>query len=446
MYVCGPTVYDVAPPRPRPVLPGLRRPPPLSRLHRAARSPTSPTSPTSTTRSSTGPPTAGRRPSPSCTASLRGRVVGGHGRARRAAARRDPPRHRLRRPMVDLVAELVDRGVAYETADGVYLSVTGRPRLRPPGPPAPRLPAGRGPGRGRRGEALAPRLRAVEEGQAGRADLGVALGAGPARAGTPSAWSCPSTCWATASTSTAAAIDLIFPHHENERAQAVAVGRDFARHWVHNGWVTDGRREDVQVPGQLHLPRRPAGAERRPRLPAAGAAVPLPLADRGHPGHGGRRRGGPGPAGRAGPPLRAGRPAGRRPGGRLRPTASGTAIDAEAVARFRDRMDDDLDTPGRPGRRVRPGPPGQRRGRRRRRRRGAARSARTAGLLCAALGLPLRAGSEAEVDAATAELVRRRDEARAARDWARADALRGRAGGAGWVVEDGPEGTRIRRQ
>ena len=31
--------------------------------------------------------------------------------------------------------------------------------------------------------------------------------------------------------------DLAFPHHENERAQAVADGRDFARHWVHNGWV-----------------------------------------------------------------------------------------------------------------------------------------------------------------------------------------------------------------
>src|SRR5207248_5695529 len=31
--------------------------------------------------------------------------------------------------------------------------------------------------------------------------------------------------------------DLAFPHHENERAQAVALGREFARHWVHNGFV-----------------------------------------------------------------------------------------------------------------------------------------------------------------------------------------------------------------
>jgi len=33
--------------------------------------------------------------------------------------------------------------------------------------------------------------------------------------------------------------DLIFPHHENERAQAIcAYGGDFARYWVHNGFVT----------------------------------------------------------------------------------------------------------------------------------------------------------------------------------------------------------------
>ncbi|MBW5421042.1 cysteine--tRNA ligase [Streptomyces sp. BG9H] len=33
-------------------------------------------------------------------------------------------------------------------------------------------------------------------------------------------------------------IDLIFPHHENEIAQAKAFGDAFARFWVHNGWVT----------------------------------------------------------------------------------------------------------------------------------------------------------------------------------------------------------------
>ena len=33
--------------------------------------------------------------------------------------------------------------------------------------------------------------------------------------------------------------DLLFPHHENERAQSIcANGGDFARYWVHNGFVT----------------------------------------------------------------------------------------------------------------------------------------------------------------------------------------------------------------
>ncbi len=34
--------------------------------------------------------------------------------------------------------------------------------------------------------------------------------------------------------------DLRFPHHENERAQAVAAGHVFATHWAHNGWVMVG--------------------------------------------------------------------------------------------------------------------------------------------------------------------------------------------------------------
>ncbi|MEU6083859.1 cysteine--tRNA ligase [Streptomyces sp. NPDC047108] len=33
-------------------------------------------------------------------------------------------------------------------------------------------------------------------------------------------------------------VDLVFPHHENEIAQAKAYGDDFAAYWVHNGWVT----------------------------------------------------------------------------------------------------------------------------------------------------------------------------------------------------------------
>ena len=35
-------------------------------------------------------------------------------------------------------------------------------------------------------------------------------------------------------------MDLVFPHHENEIAQACAAGDGFARYWLHNGWVTMG--------------------------------------------------------------------------------------------------------------------------------------------------------------------------------------------------------------
>jgi cysteinyl-tRNA synthetase len=35
-------------------------------------------------------------------------------------------------------------------------------------------------------------------------------------------------------------LDLVFPHHENEIAQARAAGDGFANFWLHNGWVTMG--------------------------------------------------------------------------------------------------------------------------------------------------------------------------------------------------------------
>lgn len=35
-------------------------------------------------------------------------------------------------------------------------------------------------------------------------------------------------------------LDLRFPHHENEQAQSHAAGYGFARYWLHNGWVTQG--------------------------------------------------------------------------------------------------------------------------------------------------------------------------------------------------------------
>jgi cysteinyl-tRNA synthetase len=39
--------------------------------------------------------------------------------------------------------------------------------------------------------------------------------------------------------------DLRFPHHENERAQAVALGKVFANHWMHHAFVVDGEGEKL---------------------------------------------------------------------------------------------------------------------------------------------------------------------------------------------------------
>ncbi len=50
--------------------------------------------------------------------------------------------------------------------------------------------------------------------------------------------------------------DLRFPHHENERAQAVALGKQFANHWMHNGFVVDaeGDKMSKSVGNVTNLP------------------------------------------------------------------------------------------------------------------------------------------------------------------------------------------------
>jgi cysteinyl-tRNA synthetase len=64
--------------------------------------------------------------------------------------------------------------------------------------------------------------------------------------------------------------------------------------------------------------------------------------------------------------------------------------------------------------------------------------------IAGAMGLELR-GAADEVDPATAELVRQRDEARDRKDFAAADRIRDELVAAGWVVEDTPGGTKVRR-
>lgn len=50
-------------------------------------------------------------------------------------------------------------------------------------------------------------------------------------------------------------LDLKFPHHENEQAQAHAAGDEFANYWMHNGWVTmSGEKMSKSLGNVLSVP------------------------------------------------------------------------------------------------------------------------------------------------------------------------------------------------
>jgi len=50
--------------------------------------------------------------------------------------------------------------------------------------------------------------------------------------------------------------DLIFPHHENELAQAEAAGSPFAKYWLHNGFITVNQEKMSKSLGNFFLVRQ----------------------------------------------------------------------------------------------------------------------------------------------------------------------------------------------
>jgi len=222
-------------------------------------------------------------------------------------------------------------------------------------------------------------------------------------------------------------MDLAFPHHENERAQAVALGREFARHWVHNGFVEVGGEKMSKSLGNFrNVPD--LLAEHDPRayrllVLQSHYRSPLEVTD---------------------DTIAAAEAALDRLDALARRVAEvpDAAPDESRLDEFRRHMDDDLDT--------------------------AAAMALVFGLvtevnrlldegddkaaapLVAAWremldAVGLEVGVDDEVPEEIAALARRRDEARAAKDWATADALRDELTAAGWSVEDTPAGTQVRR-
>jgi cysteinyl-tRNA synthetase len=224
-------------------------------------------------------------------------------------------------------------------------------------------------------------------------------------------------------------LDLAFPHHENERAQAVAAGRTFARHWVHNGFVEVGGEKMSKSLGNftnlLDLVESTDPRAYRLLVLRAHYRSPLEISKA--------------TTDDASAALR-----------RLDTFARNVAAadlppsepDAESMARFRELMDDDLNTPGamalvyelvtRTNTALAAGDLPA-----------AAGPALAALEICEAVGLVLDAGGD-EVPDDVLAVARQRDEARAAKDWARADALRDQLVADGWVVEDTPSGTQVR--
>ena len=330
--------------------------------------------------------------------------------------------------MVALVATLVESGKAYETSDGVYLSVEAVP------------------GYGLLARQALDTLRSgarVEVVDEKRSPLDFALWkkAKPEEPSWPSPWGDGRPGWHTECVVMSldllgegfdlhgGGIDLAFPHHENERAQAVAAGREFSRRWAHNGHVQMGGEKMSKSLGNItNLTDLLASVDPRAyRLVVLQSHYRAPVEVTGSTLD-------------AATATLAGLDAFARRVAEL-PVAG---ADTEALERFRSAMDDDLDTPRAMAELltlVRAANTALDAGDT------AAAAAQAAAVreMADAVGLGLRGGGD-RIPAEVAGLVAGRDDARAKRDFAGADAIRDRLVALGWVVEDTSRGTRVHRK
>jgi cysteinyl-tRNA synthetase len=342
--------------------------------------------------------------------------------------------------MVELITAMLDKGVGYRISDGIYFDVSTVPDYGLlAGQPLASLRAG-------------ARVEANDE---KRSPLDFALWKF-AKPGEPR-WQAPfgdgRPGWHTECVVMSLGLlgdgfdlhvggfDLKFPHHENERAQAVAMGHDFARHWSHSGWVMVGGEKMSKSLGNFTsltdmLSRVDARAYRllvlRSHYRSPIEVTPDTIAD----------------AQRALERLDA---LARRfdlpaLGGADFVRASEYEWKGESktlhdgVTR---EIDEDLNTPLGVAQlfdAVSAANAAADRGEIERSR----ELAQAVNILFGALGLSLRAGAD-HVDGESEELVIARDQARATKNWAEADRLRAELEQRGWVVEDSGTGTLIRK-
>ena len=230
-------------------------------------------------------------------------------------------------------------------------------------------------------------------------------------------------------------VDLRFPHHENEQAQSRAAGQRFASYWLHNAWITPaGEKMSKSLGNSLLIPNvleRVRGIELRFYMISAHyrSHVEFSWEALEEAAAGFRRI--------EGYVERAAAAVGELPRGGM------------LCTEFIEAMDDDLGTPAavaavhdvvREGNRLL----------------GAGASAALRGNLASVLAmldvLGLHPADPAwgspgrderlsgVVSALVKGMLEERAAARAARDWARADAIRDRLGAAGVLVEDTPAG------
>jgi cysteinyl-tRNA synthetase len=330
--------------------------------------------------------------------------------------------------MVAFIDDLVSRGHAYETSDGVYFSIETLPGYGLlAGQPLESLRSG-------------ARVNPNEEDKRSPLDFALWKKAKPGEPTWPSPWGEGRPGWHIECTVMSLDLlgdgfdlhgggqDLKFPHHENERAQALGGGHEFARRWVHNGFVEVAGEKMSKSLGNFtnltDLLDRADGRAYRLLVLQSHYRSPIDVTND--------------TIERAERSLATLDAFARRTADL--PVA---AADASLLQRFREFMDNDLqtteatallfETVTRANAALDSGDAA-----------GAASLSAAARAISAAMGLELRAGED-EVDDATAELVRQRDEARAAKDFAAADRIRDELVGAGWVVEDTSAGTKVRR-
>jgi len=139
--------------------------------------------------------------------------------------------------MIDLMHRLIERGHAYASEGNVYFDVVSYPDY---------------------GKLSGHRLDDVHQGESAGAgkrdarDFTLWKAAKPGEPSWPSPWGPGRPGWHLECSAMAeyylgsefdihcGGMDLVFPHHENEVAQSKAAGDGFARYWLHNGWVTMG--------------------------------------------------------------------------------------------------------------------------------------------------------------------------------------------------------------